>query len=68
MHVIDMYWYVMPNYLLKKEGMTFSWIDIACLLACVGVWGAFIFNRMTQYATVPVGDPRLQRSLEFVNA
>lgn len=46
----------------------FSWIDVACLLACVGIWGAFIFNRMTQYATVPVGDPRLQRSLEFVNA
>ncbi len=68
MHVVDIYWFVMPNYLLGQEGFNFSWIDGACLLAVVGIWGAFIFNRMTTHATVPVGDPRLQRSLEFVNA
>jgi hypothetical protein len=68
MHVVDMYWYVMPNYHLGKEGFTFHWLDATCLLAVAGVWGAFVFNRMAQHATVPIGDPRLQRSLEFVNA
>jgi hypothetical protein len=68
MHVVDMYWYVMPNYHLGKEGFTFHWLDATCLLAVAGIWGAFVFNRMGQHATVPIGDPRLQRSLEFVNA
>lgn len=68
MHVVDIYWYVMPNYLLGKEGFSFHWLDAACLLGVAGIWGAFVFNRMAQHATVPIGDPRLQRSLEFQNA
>ena len=68
MHVIDIYWFVMPNYQLGKEGFSFHWLDAACLLGVAGIWGAFVFNRMAQHATVPIGDPRLQRSLEFQNA
>jgi hypothetical protein len=68
MHVVDIYWFVMPNFMLGKEGFTFSWIDLACLLAVGGVYGAFVFYRMTQFSLVPVGDPRLQRSLHFQNA
>ncbi len=68
MHVVDMYWFVMPNFLLGKAGFSFSWIDAACLLAVVGVYGAFVFNRMNNFALVPVGDPRLERALHFQNA
>ena len=68
MHCVDIYWFVMPNFHLGKEGFSFSWIDIACLLANAGIYGAFVFYRMTQHAIVPVGDPRLARSLEFQNA
>ncbi|CAN5891838.1 hypothetical protein BH11MYX4_BH11MYX4_16880 [soil metagenome] len=68
MHVVDMYWFVMPNYLLGKDGFSFSWIDLACLCAVAGVYGAFVFYRMTKYSLVPVGDPRLERSLHFQNA
>lgn len=68
MHVVDMYWFVMPNYRLGQEGFTFSWIDAACLLANAGIYGAFVFYRMTQHSLVPVGDPRLGRALEFQNA
>ena len=68
MHVVDMYWFVMPNYHLGKPGFSFHWLDAACLLAVAGIYGAFVFNRMTQHALVPVGDPRLQRSLQFLNA
>ncbi|MBX3190969.1 MAG: hypothetical protein KF819_28495 [Labilithrix sp.] len=68
MHVVDMYWFVMPNYMLGKEGFAFSWIDAACLLAVGGIYGAFVFYRMTQFPLIPIGDPRLQRSLHFQNA
>jgi hypothetical protein len=68
MHVVDIYWFVMPNFALGKEGFTFHWLDAACFLAVAGIYGAFVFNRMTQHSLVPVGDPRLQRSLEFTNA
>ncbi|MDB4942270.1 MAG: hypothetical protein JWP97_1804 [Labilithrix sp.] len=68
MHVVDIYWFVMPNYLPGKEGFGFSFIDIACLCAVGGIYGAFVFYRMTKYSLVPVGDPRLERSLHFQNA
>jgi hypothetical protein len=67
-HVVNIYWFVMPNFHLGKDGFTFHWLDIMCLLAVAGVYGAFVFYRMTQFSLVPVGDPRLQRSLHFQNA
>jgi len=68
MHVVDIYWFVMPNYALGSNDFTFSWIDAACLLAVGGVYGALVFFRMGKQALVPVGDPRLERSLHFQNA
>jgi hypothetical protein len=68
MHVVDMYWFVMPNFHLGKPGFSFHWLDAACLLAVAGFYGAFVFHRMTQFALVPIGDPRLQRALHFQNA
>jgi hypothetical protein len=68
MHVVNMYWHVMPNYMLAKEGFAFHWMDIACLLAVAGIYGAFVFHRMTQHPLVPIGDPRLERALNFQNA
>jgi hypothetical protein len=68
MHVVDIYWFVMPNFNLAKPGFSFHWLDAACLLAVAGIYGAFVFNRMNQHSLVPVGDPRLQRSLQFINA
>ena len=68
MHVVDMYWFIMPNYALRSNDFAFSWIDAACLLAVGGIYGAFVFFRMTKHSLVPVGDPRLERSLHFQNA
>jgi hypothetical protein len=69
MHIVELYWLVMPNVPLEK-GMTFSfhWMDIACLLACVGAYLALVFRTMTQYPIIPIGDPRLERALKFENA
>jgi hypothetical protein len=68
MHVVDIYWFIMPNYALGSNDFAFSWIDAACLLAVGGVYGAVVFFRMGKQALVPVGDPRLERALHFQNA
>lgn len=66
MHVVEMYWLVMPNY--NHGESTVSWIDLACLVGVVGVYLAVVFRNMTRYPLIPVGDPRLARSLAFENA
>ncbi len=69
MHVVDMYWFVMPNYKLGSDDFSFNpVIDLSCLLAVGGVYAAFVFYRMGKHSLVPVGDPRLERSLHFQNA
>jgi hypothetical protein len=65
MHVVDVYWLVMPNY--NHGDSTVSWIDFACLVGVVGVYLAVVFRNMTRYPLIPVGDPRLARSLAFEN-
>lgn len=67
MHVIDMYWLVLPN-VPHQGSFSPSWIDIFGFMGPVGVFLAVAFKQLTQYALVPVGDPRLQRSIHFVNA
>ena len=61
MHVVEVYWVVMPNFGPLDPSM----LDLGCL---VGVYLAAVLRGMTEYPLVPVGDPRLQRALEFENA
>ena len=74
MHVVEMYWLVMPNYAAVKnigpqlsEALAPHWMDIACLLGVGGVYLAAVFFRMSQHPVVPVGDPRFARSKRFEN-
>lgn len=67
MHVVEMYWYVMPN-LSIGHPVSFHWMDLMCLLAVGGIYAGFVLFRMTKFPLVPVGDPRLERSLQFQNA
>jgi hypothetical protein len=67
MHVVEIYWFVMPN-LPKQEDFAFSWIDAACLLGAVGAYLAVVFRNMASHSLIPVGDPRLSRALKFQNA
>lgn len=66
MHVVEMYWQVMPYYAGGES--TVHWMDFACLLGIAGAYLAVVFYRMTKYPLIPVGDPRLQRALSFENA
>jgi hypothetical protein len=75
MHVVEMYWLVMPNYAAAKnigpqmaEALAPHWMDLACLLGVGGVYLAAVFFRMSQHPVVPVGDPRFTRSKHFENA
>ena len=63
MHYIDLYWLVMPS--LYKE-IVFGWIEISFIIFAVGlILVLFIwrFNKLKNL--VPVGDPKIKRSLEF---
>jgi hypothetical protein len=60
-HFIDLYWLVMPN----VKGYYFSWIDIVVPLIAIGVI-ILVFNyRAKKSNLVPIGDPKLQKGLDF---
>jgi hypothetical protein len=63
-HVLEVYWVVMPNF----GPLDPSWIDLACLVGVLGIYMATVLRGMEDYSLVAVGDPRLQRALEFENA
>jgi hypothetical protein len=63
MHYIDLYWLVMPS--LYKE-VVFGWIEISFIILGVGIiLVLFIWRYERIKNIVPVGDPKLKRSLEF---
>lgn len=65
-HFIEWYWLVMPN--LMPVEHTFHWVDLTALMAVGGTYFGVVFYNMTKHALVPVGDPRLLRSIHFQNA
>lgn len=66
MHWVDLYWVIMPA--MHHSGVSVSWIDLVVMLA---VGGLFLWNFWRIYASkplLPIGDPHLQKSIEFVNS
>jgi hypothetical protein len=59
MHIVDIYWFVMP----QAGGFHVQPADIGALLFVGGVFFAYVFWQLGRVPLVPVGDPRLQRSL-----
>lgn len=64
-HFAMVYWLVLPYY---GDGLNPGLVDLACLMFVGGVYFALVFWRMTKHPIIPVQDPRLPRSLHFVNA
>lgn len=65
MHVVDIYWLVMPS--MHDHGVQFSWMDITTF---VGVGGLFLWNfwkNMSSAPLIPINDPRLEASINFKN-
>ncbi len=65
-HYVDMYWLVMP--ILDKQGMSPSWIDLAALLAPLGVLAWWVTERAAKDALYPMRDPRLHEAVQLENA
>ncbi len=69
MHIVDVYWMVMPE--LAKHGhmstFAFSWIDIGGLLAPVGVAMAWISYRVLGDPAYPLKDPYTAEALKAEN-
>jgi hypothetical protein len=65
MHYVDMYWLVMP--IASPGGFSPSWIDLAGLLAPVGVLVLVIAYRAAKGPIYPLKDPRLAESLKLDN-
>jgi hypothetical protein len=64
MHVVEVYWVIFPN----VGPLAPDLLDLGCLIGIVGAYLATVLRGMTEYPLVPVGDPRLNRALEFENA
>ncbi|RLB49361.1 MAG: hypothetical protein DRJ42_21170 [Deltaproteobacteria bacterium] len=63
MQIVDIYWFVMPN---ASDGFSPHWLDITSLLAVGGVYFGVVFFIMKFFPLIPIGDPRLERSLGHV--
>jgi hypothetical protein len=61
MHIVDIYWFVMPN--VDRTKLSAHWMDIAALLAVGGSYFTVVFFMLRRYPLIPIGDPRLHRSL-----
>jgi hypothetical protein len=65
MHYIDLHWVVMPT--LHLHGFHLSWIDLAAMMAVGGGFLARYWYALSGHPLVPIGDPRLEKSIKFVN-
>jgi hypothetical protein len=59
MHIVDIYWFVLP----QAGGFSVSPADVGALLFVGGVFFAYVFWQLGRIPLVPVGDPRLPKSL-----
>ncbi len=61
-HMLDMYWLVMPTY---SKSPVFSYFEIAFPVLSIGLIILVFAMQAKKYNMVPVGDPKLQRGIDF---
>lgn len=59
MHVVDIYWFVLP----QAGGFQIQLADLGALFFVGGIFFAYVFWQLGRVPLLPIGDPRLQRSL-----
>jgi len=64
MHWVDIYWMVRPTF---SQNIHFSWMDITSTVGIGGIFLWFLWKKMGARPLVPVGDPYLEKSIEFTN-
>lgn len=65
MHLLDIHWLVMPS--LHHEGFHLSWMDFSTMIGIGGIFLWFFWRRMASSPMIPVNDPKLKASMQFVN-
>ena len=64
MHWVDLYWLVMPNF---DHHLHFQWVDIAGLIAPVGLTLAWLSWRVLGHPILPLKDPYVPEALKAEN-
>lgn len=72
MHLVDLFWLVMPNYGAHGEGshhphFALSWLDAAALVGVGGVFLAVFGALLARNKVICINDPRLPESLVHEN-
>ncbi|MBU2493002.1 MAG: quinol:cytochrome C oxidoreductase [Bacteroidetes bacterium] len=62
-HFYDLYWLIMPSY--SKEGFVLGWMELGFPLLAVGIIILVFSIKSKKENLIPIGDPKLQRGLDF---
>ncbi|HEX2865459.1 MAG TPA: quinol:cytochrome C oxidoreductase [Ignavibacteriales bacterium] len=62
-HLFDLYWLIMPTF--SRTGVTLGWMEFAFPIAAVGLVIVFFTLKAKNTNIIPIGDPKLQRGLDF---
>ena len=61
-HLLDLYWLVMPTY---SASPVLSWMEVSFPFLTVGLVIVVFEWKMKRRNLIPIGDPKLERGLEF---
>lgn len=62
-HYYDLYWMAMPSY--SKYNFIFSWSEISFMIFSAGLLITLFNLFASKINLIPIGDPKLKRSIEF---
>ncbi len=62
MRVVDLYWYVAPDF--RKGAVGVSWLDFAGLIGLGGIWLAYFLVQLEKRPLLPLNDIHLVETLE----
>ncbi len=61
-HIVDLYWLVMPTY---SKTPVLDWSTFGWPLLVAGLVVSMLSYKMKRHSLVPVGDPKLERGIQF---
>ncbi|HWO56862.1 MAG TPA: hypothetical protein VNN55_04770 [bacterium] len=65
MQWVDLFWLVMPS--ISPDGAALSWIDPVAMVGIGGVFLWLFWRKFASASIIPVGDPRLDASIESLS-
>jgi hypothetical protein len=60
--LVDIFWLVMPTH---SPSLSLSWTELGFPLVGIGMIMLLVSWKSKRYNLVPIGDPKLQRGLDF---